>query len=546
MSVQPSSFEIPEQTQLVAKAAFPKGNIYIEMRDSLGSIYSDEQFTSLFSNTGQPALSPWRMALITIMQFAENLSDRQAADAVRARIDWKYALSLELTDDGFVHTALTKFRKRFIENNENEILFDAMLQKLREQGLFDKVIKQRTDSTHIFAYIKRLNRIELTGATLQNALNALASAVPEWLRKKVPGAWFQRYSYPIDNFKLPKSEKKRLERVIQIGTDGHQLLSWILDEEPNHWLKKIEAVETLRLTWIQEFYLEEEKVYWRESKDLPPSAKILVSPHDQDARKGKKREVFWKGYKVHFTELCSKENPRLITNVKTTKAGEQDVSSLNEIHERLEQKGLLPEKHFVDQGYTSAKIMLESEKKYGVELVGPVPLNSSAQAREGKGFSQEDFTINFEKEMAICPMGKRNAVWRETVNRRMHPIVQVRFSKETCAECPERSKCTTGRNGRMLSIYQQEEHERIAIARTYQKTEEFKKEYAARSGVEGALSQAVYSMGMRTCRYRGLLKTNFQHLAVATAMNLKRAVSWLRGIPCASTRTSKFAELAVS
>jgi transposase len=99
MSLQPQEVPpVPDETRRVARAAFPKGNVSIRMRDALGAIYHDQLFAPLLPTRGQPAASPWRLALTTIMQFAEGLSDRQAADAVRSRIDWKYALSLELTD----------------------------------------------------------------------------------------------------------------------------------------------------------------------------------------------------------------------------------------------------------------------------------------------------------------------------------------------------------------------------------------------------------------------------------------------------------------
>jgi len=113
MSMQPAAIgEIPAETRQVAQAAFPKGNLYMRMRDELGVLYSDDRFTDLFPERGQPAESPGRLALVTIMPFAEGLSDRQAADAVRARIDWKYALGLELTDSGFDFSVLSRFRSR--------------------------------------------------------------------------------------------------------------------------------------------------------------------------------------------------------------------------------------------------------------------------------------------------------------------------------------------------------------------------------------------------------------------------------------------------
>src|SRR4051794_12084169 len=113
MSLRPDDeHPIPRATRRVARAAFPKGTLAMRLADRLGAIYRDEQFAGLFPPRGQPALSPARLALVTVLQFVEGLSDRQAADAVRGRIDWKYAVGLELTDPGFDHTVLSEFRLR--------------------------------------------------------------------------------------------------------------------------------------------------------------------------------------------------------------------------------------------------------------------------------------------------------------------------------------------------------------------------------------------------------------------------------------------------
>ncbi len=107
MSLKPTPMQpVPKETVIVARAAFPKGNPYLTLRDELGPIFRDEDFADLFPAEGQPALPPWRLALVTILQFQENLSDRQAAEAVRARIDWKYLLGLALTDPGFDFSVL--------------------------------------------------------------------------------------------------------------------------------------------------------------------------------------------------------------------------------------------------------------------------------------------------------------------------------------------------------------------------------------------------------------------------------------------------------
>ena len=128
MSLRPHPLEpVPAETARVARAAFPKGHPYLTLRDALGTIFQDEDFTALFPAWGHPALSPWRLALVTIMQFRENLGDRQAAEAVRARIDWKYLLSLELTDPGFDFSVLSEFRDRLLAGSAEELLLDKLL-----------------------------------------------------------------------------------------------------------------------------------------------------------------------------------------------------------------------------------------------------------------------------------------------------------------------------------------------------------------------------------------------------------------------------------
>ena len=169
MSLHPqTNFDIPEQTVTVAQAAFPKGNLYMTMRDELGTIYHDEMFIELYSERGQPAEAPWRLALVTIMQFAENLTDRQAADAVRGRIDWKYALSLELDDPGFDFSVLCEFRGRLLEGGAEELLFERMLELFIERDLLKAGGRQRTDSTHIIGAVRNLNRLEIVGETLHH------------------------------------------------------------------------------------------------------------------------------------------------------------------------------------------------------------------------------------------------------------------------------------------------------------------------------------------------------------------------------------------
>ncbi len=199
---------IPEETMRIAKAAFPKGTRFMKMRDELGTLYHDEMFADLFSATGQPALAPWRLALVTIMHFAEELPDRQAADAVRSRIDWKYALGLELSESGFDFSALSEFRSRLIEGHAESLLFETLLLSLRQRGLLKAGGQQRTDATHVLAAVRVINRAVCVGETLRATLNSLAEVVPEWLSFFAPEEWYQRYAHRIEEYRRAFRERE--------------------------------------------------------------------------------------------------------------------------------------------------------------------------------------------------------------------------------------------------------------------------------------------------------------------------------------------------
>jgi transposase len=270
----------------------------MRMRDELGIIYDDQLFAPLFSARGQPAMSPWRLALATVMQFAEGLSDRQAADAVRSRIDWKYALSLELTDPGFDHTVLSEFRSRLVVGQAEQLLLETLLTRVRERGLLKGRGRQRTDSTHVLAAIRTLNRLELVGETVRYALNSLAVVAPDWLRAWVPPEWFDRYGPRMENYRLPKTTAARTALVATIGADGHRLLQAVEAAADFPWLQEIPAVQTLRHVWSEQYTDPPGPLRWRAVQERAPSAELIASPYDPDARYSTKRGIAWVGYKV--------------------------------------------------------------------------------------------------------------------------------------------------------------------------------------------------------------------------------------------------------
>jgi transposase len=362
MSLHPQEIPpIPEETRRVAQAVFPHGNIYMRMRDELGTIYDDQRFAPLFSARGQPAMSPWRLALTTVMQFAEGLSDRQAADAGRSRIDWKYALSLELTGPGFNHTVLSGFRTRLVVGQAEQLLLDTLLTRVRERGLLKARGRQRTDSTHVLAAIRVLNRLELVGEAVRHALNSLAVVAPDWLRAQVPSAWFDRYGTRIENYHLPQTVSAREALAATIGADGHQLLQSVGATTDRPWLCEVPAVQTLRQVWAEQYTDPPGPLRWRAVQDRAPAAELIASPYDPEARYSTKRGIAWVGCKVHLTETCDEAQPHLITGVITTPATTPDCVMGPRIQNDLATRHLLPGTRLLDSGYVDAELLVTAQ-----------------------------------------------------------------------------------------------------------------------------------------------------------------------------------------
>lgn len=538
--------DVPEATVQVAQAAFRKGNRYMQMRDELGSLFHDEQFVDLFPNVGQLAEAPWRLALVTVMQFAENLTNRQAADAVRGRIDWKYALSLELTDAGFDASVLSEFRSRLVQHEAEARLFEGMLSTFQSRGLLKTRGKQRTDSTHILANVRELNRLEFVGETLRAALNELATVAPEWLKTVGSPDWFERYSRSFSEYRLPQKEAERLALGEQIGRDGIVLLTAVYAPTTPVELRVLPQVEFLRRAWVVQFYQDDDQTRWRGSGNVPPGERIFTSPYDPDARLSKKRDTSWVGYKVHLTETCDDDHPHLITHVETTLATQADSEVVKPIHTALESKNCLPAQHLVDNGYGSGEAFVSSQQTYGVELFGPARPNVSWQAATDGAYTLDHFQIDFAAKVVTCPQGQTSQHWSERLGSRGKPAIQVRFAPKVCLACPMRQRCTTSPQGRQLIFIPEPEFSALQAARQRENTEAFKETYNKRAGVEGTISQATNALGMRRTRYFGITKVHLQHLLTAAAMNLLRVLDWLSGKEHAPTRVSAFARLAAA
>jgi transposase len=549
MSLQSTLFYlIPEDTARVARAAFPNGTLIMDMYDALGPLYTNPDFADLFATRGRPAEAPARLALVLVLQTLENLSDEQAADAVRGRLDWKYALALALDDPGFEASVLSDFRARLLKGDAAQRLLDQVLRRLQEAGLLKARTRQRTDSTHVQAAIRTMTRLTMVAETLRHVLNDLATLAPDWLLLHILPDWGERYAVRIEDYRLPKGQAERQALIGTIGQDGFSLLTALhAADAPSH-LQTRPSVMTLRQIWLQQYYGPHD-VRWRSEADLPPHALLITSPYDVEARFATKRDIHWTGYKVHVTETCDDAGPHLITNVETTPAPVNDVVLTPTIHTHLAARELLPTEHLLDAGYMAADGIVTSQQDHQVDLVGPVLPDSSWQAQSEDGLDVSCFAIDWDAQRVTCPAGKTSVRWTPGHDKQGEgqAIIAIQFAAADCAGCPLRARCTQAKTGpRTMKLRPREQHEALQAARRRQRTDAFKELYADRSGIEGTLSQGVRAFGLRYAKYIGLAKSHLQHILIAVAINLVRVVAWVREIPRATTRTSPFAALVAT
>lgn len=524
---------VPEPTAAMVKAVFPKGNLYVDLRAEFGAIYDDDLFAGLYSKRGRPVeIAPWRLALVTVMQYIEGLTDRQAADAVRRCMDWKYALSLELSDPGFHFTLLHDFRERLLHDEKAPSLLDTFLLRCKERGWIKARGAQRTDSTHVLAAIRTLTRLERVIETLRAALNQLSEADPQWVRAWTPLEWYERYGPRAESFHLPKAASQREALALQVGADGYALMDAIFDGDAASHLRYLPDLEVMRRIWLQQYYrctapgLEDMR--WRGDDETPPSALMIQSPYDLEARYCTKRDTKWVGYKTHLSETCDEGYPNLVTQVLTTLSTTPDSVMGPTLQQDLAQRDLLPGTHLVDSGYVDAEFLVTAQS-HQIDVVGPLSSNSGWQSRAGTGYGLNAFELDWEAESARCPQGSHSVRWTPGRDVTGDPVVRIRFHGPTCRACEARSLCTSAKGQpRQLTVRPQAQHEAIQSARKRQETDAFKVQYALRAGAESMISQGVRRFDLRRSRYIGLARTQLQQTINATAMNLVRVAQWLR------------------
>ncbi len=451
-----------------------------------------------------------------------------------------------MDDPGFDASVLSEFRTRLLQHHAEHLLFETLLATCRAHGLLKAHGRQRTDSTHVLAAIRALNRLQLVAETMRHTLNVLANVAPDWLRAQSQPDWVKRYERRPDQGRLPASKEQQTVLAETIGGDGRSLLRAIYSGAAPRWLRQVPAVELMRRIWVQNYLQTPDALQWRSSEDLPPATLFISSPYDTDAHLSKKGSTCWVGYKAHFTETCEEDAPSLITHVATTTAPIADGAVTSTIHAELKDEQRLPTTHIVDSGYVDAELLVTSQQDYGVELLGPTRTNVRWQARAAEGFGLEDFRVEWEEHRAICPAGHTSIEWVERLDKRGNESIYIRFSPKDCGPCPCRAKCTQSQAKhprRSIAVRPREQYEALQAAREREHMEDYKATYAKRAGCEGTISRAVRTCGLRRSRYIGDEKVHLEQVLIGTALNFLRVSEWLAETPKAKSRRSAFVKL---
>ncbi|WP_255306557.1 IS1182 family transposase [Streptomyces sp. Wb2n-11] len=529
MSLRPRSGEqVPSLTAHVARSSNPDGTTAIWVRDRLDGLWCDEDFADWYPRDGRPGLSPAQLATVCVLQFLLGLSDRQAAEAVRCRIDFKYAMAMELDDPGFHHSVLADFRDRLAEGDRADRLLDLALARLKEAGLVRERTTQRTDSTHVLAAVRDLTRLELITEAVRAALEEVAAVSPHILDELVDEDWGRRYGRPV---RLGKNPTKPKTRILATGNDAVRLLEHLY----RHGTDRTSGphVQALRQILVQNYHRDAAgHLRWRTAEKeggpgLPPSSQAVVSPYDTSARYARHGHIIgWKGFAAHLTETCAPDGANVITDVATTAATTHDSQVLPGIHTRLARRELLPAEHLVDGGYTSLPHLEQAAREHQVTVSGPLNSNPTRQHRQNAGFARDDFHIDYDRQQVTCPQGQVSAGWHgpyPTSSPTAAPLIVARFTKSQCRPCPARTKCTTtADSARTVGFPPRELRDLQLRVRTEQQTPEWKTRYAVRSGVESTVNEFAHGHGMRRCRYRGQRKAHIQHVLTAIAVNIER------------------------
>jgi transposase len=472
--------------------------------------FDDGEFADLYEDRGRYPVSPSLLAGITILQYMYNVSDRAAVENTIMRRDWRIALGIRADYTGFAPSVLCRFRQRLVAHGRGRMLFETVLGRARELGLLSGRRKLRVDATHVVANVTRLSRAEVVREALRVVVCDAHKRYPELREDGDFGRLHDRYSEEVW---IGGGGAVSDEQLRELGRDGLLLLQLV------GW-RQVRGADVLAQIITENFVVDEgEDAVRVRAPDERPDDRI-ATPHEPDARYGKKRNHKWLGDQAHVVETADEDRPNLVTDVLSTDPRAEDSTVLEQIAWRARSGTPEVDTLIADGGYASAHNS-RAAAQIGVDLIAPPRSNN----RKG-WLPLEAFELDWERQVAICPQGHQSILWRERQRD-----LQIRFDTATCAACRRRRECTSSRQGRTLAPSR--EYRQLQRDRARSQTAQWKALYRRRAAIEGTISELVHCCGLRRSRYRDAPFRALHVLLSATALNVRRILKSLAESPVA-------------
>ena len=482
-------------------------------------IFNDESFEDCYSDVGRNGRSPSFLAMVTLLQWKESLSDDETVKAVNTRLDWKIALHLEVAaKDIFEASTLCVFRKRLIENDKMCIIFDTLLNQIKKKGFIRDHAKQRIDATHVVKHLNRISTTDLLYRAVKWVVIEIGKADPEYYNKIIPDDIQERYSKDFSSFGL--SKEKRGDRQAEIVEDGFRIKR-IIQDNPAETLKELKQLVIMETIFSENVIIRIKEVgdkEFIEVEEIVTPKQTIFTPDDPTLKLGKKGKTSWVGEKWHVVETAEKGEVNFIVGMIQQAANENDNKILPKLKEMNDEMGLKPDKTYADTNYISRTAIMEFEER-GERLMGYVQKDTSAKP---EGFKLEDFKIDMDTLTAICPKGIKSEKHIKNGGSN-HSII---FPKNECMVCSFFKDCVTGKQKKRVLVVGKG-YGYFRKRRDEQKTAEFKSEMSVRAQVEGTISESVRFHGLRKIKYKGTEGRQFQYLMTGAAVNFKRYIKKL-------------------
>ena len=479
--------------------------------------FKDEDFAQYYSNKGRWATSPAFLACVTILQFRENLSDPEAAEACVRRLDWKIALHLPVIEKTSFHpSTLCYYRRRLKENEAMSFILDKTVKLAQQKGFIKKSTSQRVDATHIISHVNRICTTDLLFRAVRCVVEEIENKDPHYYEQELPQYIRERYSQRFSSFGM--SRNKRGEKLAEIVEDG-LLIKTLLEKIPSSSLTALEQLPIMETIFRENVVIKNKEIDGKvfvEAEEIQSPKQTIFDPRDRSIKLGKKANKSWVGSKCHVVETAQKGKVNFITNMIYQQAQEHDSNVHEKLKEGNERRGLKPEKLYADMGYINGSAICEY-RKHGQELMGYMPADSS---KKPEAFKIQRFVIDMDSRKALCPAG------RESMKGQIgkEGEIKIPFSRSVCTDCVFFRECV-GENKRKARVLKVRPwYEFVRERREIQETETFRDEMKVRAQVEGTISEGTRFLGLRRAKYKGEGGHRIQFYMTGAALNVKRLI----------------------